>query len=225
MGTTHQPTVWQLIVNQPYEGITWIEEYLKGHCTSVLGAEHDGTKRVHCHFMLVDPDCTTQAIQKALNKNGVKGSDMYSLLTVTKEDKVAYDENKLAIYILKGGNKSTVKVSTYSQEQIDKWISEWVLFCTRKEEKVKDEKGDYNEWKKIKADWDKLDNPIATLDAIRTWTMRWYWKRDGRMPHATVYKRNAASLYVYATEQRINLMGTQGGCMDAAFEELKNLWY
>lgn len=221
MGTTQQPTVWQLIVNQPYEGIVWIEEYLKGHCKEMLGVEHQGTKRVHCHFMLVDPDCTTQAIQKALNKNGIKGSDKYSLLTVTKEDKVAYDKDILGTYMMKGGKNSIMKFSSYGEEVISKWVEE---FQNKKEvESKKDDKSDYNEWKRIKADWDKLDNPVANLDVIRTWTMRWYWKRDGRMPHATTYKRNAASLYIYATEQRISLLNQ--GDLDVAFDELKNLWY
>lgn len=80
----------------------------------------------------------------------------------------------------------------------------------------------YDEYDVMKKDFVKYYNdlscPHISLDLMRTWTMRWYWKRDGRMPPATSYKRNAASLYVLATEM-------SNGSIETAFEELKELWY
>ena len=57
--------------------------------------------------------------------------------------------------------------------------------------------------------------------------MRWYWKRDGRLPNAPSYKRNAASAYLHLVERR-EAKDPNGVSFTAALENVKifgiNIW-
>lgn len=216
-----------MIVRKPYQDIS--QEFLRWLSANVdhyLIGEHEADediKTTHCHVMFSNLMVTNKALDKQRIKYELNG-DVSRLLSRVVDTREAYDEDKLGVYILKGKeeiNKST----SYPDEKIKEWVAAWTPFTKRLQKDPSDKKEKpvkYDEYMELKKDFEKyyegMNRPHITLDGIRTWTMRWYWKRDGRMPPSTSYKRNAASIYVYAVE-----MGN--GSVDCAFEELKNLWY
>lgn len=218
-----EPVV-HLIVRKPFDDIpesywTWV----KSHCEKVLVAQHDAdddVKTTHCHAMIVKPTHSDVTWQNARRENGIGGHMSIMLQKIVKSEK-KYEESYLGCYILKGDNETLRMIEGYSDEEIEQFIRDWVDHSSdKKDDKVI--KKSYDEWDEIKKDYlvyfNNMNKPHVTLDGIRTWCMRWYWKRDGRMPPAQAYKRNAASLYVYSCE-------LSNRCLDAAFEELKELWY
>lgn len=214
---------YHLIVRKPYDDIP--REFLlwlSANVDDYVIAQHDADEEIkstHCHIMFVNLKVTNKALDKQRQKHKIDG-DISRLLKHVVGTRDLYDTEKLSIYVLKG-NRDVLKSTSYSNEFIDKCIESWIE--PKKLEKVNKEKlikyDEYDELKKDFTDYyNGMNKPHITLDGIRSWTMRWYWKRDGRMPPATSYKRNAASLYVFATE-------LSNGSIDCAFEELKNLWY
>jgi len=203
--------------------------WLSTNVDSVLIAQHDADddiKTTHCHISFTNLAVTCKALDKQRQKHGLDGvnSRMLSHVVGTK---TPYSEDKLAVYILKG-SRDTLMASSYDSKFIDDAVESWVEHTPKEDDNdsvksvKKTTKKDYDEYEHLRDDFTKYfinaDKPHMTLDSLRTWTMRWYWKRDGRMPPATAYKRNASSLYVYFYELK-NLP------LDCAFEELKNLWY
>lgn len=199
--------------------------WLAANVDHYLIGEHeadDDVKTTHCHVMFTNLVVTNKALDKQRVKHSLNG-DVSRLLSRAVGTGELYDEDLLGVYILKGKhdvNKST----SYSEDKIKEWVSAWTPMIKRldKKDEVVVKKVKYDEYNELKKDFEEyyngMNKPHITLDGIRTWTMRWYWKRDGRMPPATSYKRNAASIYVTATELR-------NGDIECAFEELKNLWY
>lgn len=83
----------------------------------------------------------------------------------------------------------------------------------------------YDEYKEMLKDAVKdFDKRRPNLSEVRSWSMRWYWRRDGRLPNAGCYKRNAASVFLHLTELKQEGAPREYsfGC---ALEEIKNLWY
>jgi len=78
-------------------------------------------------------------------------------------------------------------------------------------------------WEDMKKAYDaRFDSATArslSLDETRRWAFSWYFRRDGRAPHISNYKRNAVSLYLRIQEQ-INENSFQEAVGHAV-----NLWY
>jgi hypothetical protein len=181
--------------------LEWLCEYLKTKCYRYVGREHDpdeGCKRTHCHFS-IEYKHTKQALAKFLNSNGISGSDNFGILSVTEKEKKPYDFQILSQYIIKGIINETVRYSGVTEEFIRECgVNRSV---DRTDNKVR-EKGKYDEWTEIKKDgFNHFNHYNYELEEVSRFVMRWYWKRDGRLPHAPAYKRNAASLY-YALVER-----------------------
>lgn len=220
---------YQLIIRKPYddipkEFIEWISE----NAGSYLFAQHDAdakTKSTHVHLSFSNLAKCVKTLDKQRIKHELNGAASV-LFSTMKGTKTKYDEGILNTYCLKG-DVTKCKKSNYLPQALEAWAGMWVVpkenVVDDKVKNVKKEK-EYDEWDVMKKDffeyYNDIRTPSITLSGVRSWTMRWYWKRDGRMPPATSYKRNAASLYVYAME----LSGKEGS-VDAAFEELKELWY
>lgn len=128
--------VWQVVVKQPYESVKALE--LSAYADNVLFAEHgaDGsTKRIHTHVVLDGVKVGRAAIEKRIKKFGYGGRGNYAILTECKDIKEPYDRDKLCVYVLKG-NKDLCKQTTYSDEQIVQWVSQWQGFGKRPAEKL-----------------------------------------------------------------------------------------
>lgn len=122
-------------------------------------------------------------------------------------------------YMSKGKLRSKYS-KNISPEVEELYRLKWSEPTTGTSQSKKKEYDEYDEMKKSFANTHDFTNNIPILlDNVRTWTMSWYWKRDGRLPPATSYKRNASSLYVWANEMRAGYVPNE------CWEELKNLWY
>jgi len=220
--TTH------LIIRLPAAELTEVIKYVNTKTLKYLCGQHepdDEDKLIHCHFMLCDLQISNEALRKTLVKHDISGAK-YSWLMTRIKNKGLYDYNHLGTYIMKGG-KTTVYHTSFDDEKIKEFIESWqiphaILLKNKEYDEVKDVKKNENEilTAKFMEEYDTTQRPC--LDRVRTWTMRYYWRRDGWMPHATVYKRSAASLYMKHIEKFSK--------MDESFignglENLKQLWY
>lgn len=216
-----------MIIRKAYDDIPsayW--DWVKSHCERFIVTQHDAdedVKTTHCHVMIAGATHSDVTWQNARRENGIGGHTSILLQKVAKSDK-KYDESFLGAYICKG-DKDNVKLVQGYDDKVYEFIKDWVHHpsATKEEkEKIINRGKNYDEWDEIKRDFigyfNEMNKPHMTLDGIRTWTMRWYWKRDGRLPPAQSYKRNASSLFVYYYE-------LSNAPLDAAFEQLKELWY
>lgn len=228
MGSPNQPTpiptVWHVVIRRPLMELAWWTGYVKDVCANFIVGQHEGDnedKVTHCHTMLVDCSITIEAIRKCIKKNGISGSADYATMTKTHKEKLDYDVDKLAIYILKG-NVATPFVSSYDQTKIEEWLSLWVppkfssapINDGEKKEKFDNYKALLKEFE----DTYQFKNR-PSLDHIRTWVMKWHWKKFRRMPNPSAYKRDASSLFMVHTESY------NGACIETAYEEIKTWCY
>lgn len=221
---TLKPLVWHVIVRKPLMELAWWVEYVKDNSKSYLINQHygdDEDKTTHCHTMLVDCNVTIEAIRKCFKKNGIAGSAEYAIMTKTEKSRLEYDEDKLAIYILKGVQDNTSYIASYGCVDIHNWIQQWVepVKGSPKNDGDKKEKFDnYNALlKEFNSSYNFQNRP--NLDRIRTWVMKWHWQKFRRMPNPSAYKRDASSLYMVHTES------FGGACVETAYEEIKNWCY
>lgn len=198
--------------------LDWLCEYLKTKCDRYLGREHDpdeDCKRTHCHFA-IEYRHTKQALTKFLNSNGINGSDNFGILSVTVKTKLPYDFKILSQYIIKGILNDTVRFNGVTKEFVEECTTSRPIDKPHNNSR---EKGKYDEWTEIKNDGFKFFNSYTyELEEVSRFVMRWYWKRDGRLPHAPAYKRNAASLY-YALIERDQPHRCLTTAMDAVLEK------
>lgn len=221
MEPSNQPTTYQLVVHRAMGELEWLNVYLKDKCHRYLGKEHspdEGCKRTHCHFA-IEYKHTKQALTKFLNSNDIKGSDNFGILAVCQDTKKPYDFEKLCGYILKGSINETVKSNGVTNDVIESYRISWKDYQANG--KIESEKVIYDEWNLIKkAGKQHFTTEYFSFDDVRRFVMRWYWKRDGRLPHATSFKRNASSLYLCLIEQYPNLRSES-----TALDEIMEKYY
>lgn len=227
MDEDNQPTptnpgrqVLQLVVHRSMTELDWLCEYLSSKCDKYIGREHDpdeGCKRTHCHFAIVYRH-SKQALAKFLNSKGICGSDNFGILSVTEKDKKPYDFNILSQYIIKGIVNDTIRCNGVTEEFIRECALNRIV---DRQDHSTGAKGKYDEWTEIRKEGCEFFNHYnySILD-VGKFVMRWYWKRDGRLPHAPAYKRNAASLY-YALVER----DQPNRCLTVAMEDLMEKFY
>lgn len=223
--TNHQPVpgtmvVWQLVIHRESKELDSILDYVSEHTDAWLSNQHDADdqiNRTHTHISLLNCDVSKQALSKAINKRGISGSDNFGILTVHPETKTPYKELELNVYIIKG-NVTLVRKKNYTDQYISECAEKWVdykLLRDKKEHKQEKKTHD-SEWDRIIAVAIKeLTNPYVGLKDVRKWLMAYHWKNEGRLPHATSYKRNACSIYLKLIEAQPQLRNV--GC---AMEEI-----
>jgi len=223
MGSPNQPTptIWHVVLRRPIVELGWWSDYIKDVTENFLVGQHNADlddKVTHCHAMLVNCKVTIEALRKVIKKNGLTGSEDYAIMTVTHKKKIPYS-TQLAVYIMKGDN-STIISSSYDKITLEDWVSDWKNYDHRPEpvnDGEKKEKFDnYKELlKEFETSYPMKNRP--SLDHIRTWVMKWHWKKFRRMPNPSAYKRDASSLFMVHTEN------FHGACVETAFEEIK-MW-
>jgi len=191
--------------------------------TLVVAYEHEADAKVkstHCHFLILGSTVQEEALKrkfKSVISNipvHLKGNGLWKWASDYGEP------NKKFITYMSKGKLQPKYYYGIALDEIETYRLKWVepnrsLHDLGTAEPVK-----YNEWYEIKkAVVADIDN-INSLDACRSWTMRWYWSRDGRLPDVGVYKRNASSLWIYIKEKKDKLSG-----LYLAIEDVKNLWY
>lgn len=150
----------------------------------------DGAANDHCHILVLGIQLDTKQLykRKDFKQLGLDG-------TAKQFGFAKFIEGKDTIAYMSKGEYDPVYNKGFTQEEIDMSKIKGYNKKDKKIEKKSDEK--YNEWELIKKDFIKVKEEYGRpcLQYTRTWTMRWYWKRDGRLPHVGNYKRNAASLF------------------------------
>lgn len=150
----------------------------------------DKAKNDHCHILVMGIQLDTKQLykRKEFKQLGLDG-------TRKQFGFAKFIEGKDTIAYMSKGGYEPVFNKGYSEEEIAEQKSKGY---NKKDKVVKKESDErYNEWEMLKKDFKGImdSDVLPCLHYTRTWTMRWYWKRDGRLPHVGNYKRNAASLY------------------------------
>jgi len=161
------PTVWQLVIHREITAVDFLWDYLKNHTKGYVASQHDADTdiaRTHIHVLLRDFDVTKQALTKFLNGNGIKGSDNFGILTVYPKTKEPYDEERLAIYILKG-KADNIKYFSYEERQLTQWASQWLDHKTPAIpiEKLKKEA---NHWELIQTILEQSRNTVGAWKTV-----------------------------------------------------------
>lgn len=119
--------IFHVIIRRPYSDLSGFYDWAVSASTAVLVGEHEADKEIattHCHFM-INADITDEGIRKQINKRKLGGRGQYAILTQTeKAPRLPYDEEKLCIYILKGG-KTSYHRSTFD-ERVPALQEKWV---------------------------------------------------------------------------------------------------
>lgn len=206
---TQQPTVHQLIIFSPIALLQLVLNYCSSHCESWYARQHpaDGkTKRIHTHIMLKNPTVSKNSYIKELNKLGFHGSEAFSYLTVTQEERLPYKEEFLGPYISKGKQKDEKYPQlyhNYTEEDILTYIE---LYKERRkardEEKVTIDDVEVNRTEKyfldiLKKTKDHFKNTqMFELYTVRKFVIKLMTSKTGLLPNPAQYKRFAASIYV-----------------------------
>jgi len=186
-------------------------------CTQMVVYEHVAdtkVSRTHCHILILNCTLKEEALKrrfKAVYPDlDCKGNEFWKW-----SSNYGIPDLKFITYMAKGSLVPKY-IKNVSSELIDEYKLKWIT----KEITIKKDK--YDEYDEMKKDIIKVfahNEMHPSLDQVRSWTIKWYWKRDQRLPQVSTYKRNAASLYIYISGHM------NGGCLDTPIEEIKNLWY
>jgi len=214
-------------ITMPYVDISGIFNDWATHCKQMIVYEHTADKNVnktHCHVLIIDSGIKEEAFKRKFKK-------MYPAIDTTKGNafwkwasEYGTPDIKFITYMSKGC-LSPKYVHNISNDDIEYHKSLWT---DKQKDSIAWDKmtGKYDEYEYMKKDLEKdferiMMNGVIDLQLIRSWTMHWYWVRDGRLPPASTYKRNACSLFLYAVE-RHELTGKP---FTVALRELQELWY
>lgn len=191
-------------------------------CDSIVVYEHEAdaqVKKTHIHLLILGSKVKDEALRRLAQKKRsdirMSGNSFWKW-AIKEEHKPKFESDPLTmITYMSKGHLAYKYCKNISPDIIDSYRTKWVSHVDSATVPALK----YDEYEALKSDLCKESHYwMMTLDRIRTWTMAWYWKRDGRLPNAGQYKRNAASLYLVAQSYNNGHLGN-------AFEELKNLWY
>jgi len=190
-------------------------------CAQMVVYEHEADIQVsqtHVHVLMLV--CTIKAEQfkrmlyDMLPYETRKGNALWSW-----SHKDNHNVDKKFITYMSNGRLQPKFVKNYPMEEIEELRMQWIdppVKGAAETAKV------YDEYAEIcKAGIEHFyDKPHFNLDEVRSWTIAWYWRRDGRLPHIGTYKRNACSLFLKLYE-----VHTITRTLSCGIDEIKNLWY
>lgn len=191
----------------------------------VIVFQHDAdakVSRTHVHILILGCKLKDEALKRRFFKvypvykeADQKGNEFWKWA----EGEYGKPDLSFITYMTKGKLRSKFS-KNISPDIEESYREKWSEPTTDPLPSKRKEYDEYDEMKKSFLQTHDLTNNVPILlDNVRTWTMSWYWKRDGKLPPATAYKRNASSLYVWANEKRAGYVPPE------CWEELKNLWY
>lgn len=189
-------------INRPFVDVSGVLVKWSEIADKFIVYEHnsdDGCSHTHCHLLALGIQLDKKQLykRKDFRELGLDGKKKEFGMDVYKEglDTLEYMSKGMFEPVFNKGFTSeeiaNAKAKGYSKKVVN------VNANANDNEKER-----YCEWEVIKKDalaFFANDNR-PTLDDVRTWTMRWYWKRDGRLPFANSYKRNACSIYYLLIE-------------------------
>lgn len=203
-------------ISMAYDDCADAIQQISLHARGLVVYEHDSDKevsRTHIHMVIVEPDIGIEGFKKLVKRyidvTGRKGNELWSW-------KMCLDVKKYITYMSKG-SLAYKFCKEYSDEELETLRLQWVEREEKSDLPAKEVK--YDEFAHILEDWGPADAKRVTFDEIRSWVFAWFWRRDGRIPPATQYKRMAGTLFLKIAEVQPQM---HFGC---AMEEVKNLWY
>lgn len=198
--------------------LQWAEK-----CTSMVVYEHEADLRVsqtHLHILMLGCEVQQEQFKRmfktACSWEGRTGNALWSW--THKDNKNV--SKKFVTYMSKGRLRPKF-VKNFPMEDIEELRREWVEPTAQVPSGAIPAPPKYDEYAAIIKDGIEHfhDKPNFTLDQVRSWTISWYWKRDGRLPHIGNYKRNAGSLWL-----RLFEVHTATRTFSCGVEEIKSLW-
>lgn len=186
----------------------------------ILCYEHQGseTEKIHVHLLIMESPVKDERLKRiARARIELSGNEDWSWKKC--------DMNKVKEYMtyMTKGVLRPVFVKNFSTAEVEEARSRWVEPKGNDNSPATSQKRD--ELDIMEEDYLRshdINSVIIQLGSIRTWTMAWYWRRYGKLPIVSQYKRNAGSLYLRLVEEQ-GRTGTSR--FDFALEEIKELWY
>lgn len=208
-------------ISLPFDEIKLAVDKWADETYQVIVFQHDAdakVQRTHCHLLIVGCKVKEEALKRRFK-------DVYPGIDTKGNEFWKWQSKQLPdlsfIKYMSKGKLRPKYVKNIPDDIVEEWRKQWSEPTTPTSQESKEK---YEEYEEIKKSFEKthdltlVDVPIL-LDNVRKWTMHWYYRRDGRLPPASAYKRNAGSLFIWANEKRC------GTIPDWCWEEIKNLWY
>lgn len=183
---------------------------------AVFEHQADSTvNRTHLHLLMIDCHVKAEQFKRMFHAclPGInrKGNDLWQW-----ESKQTPTDTFLT-YMSKGVHAPKF-VKNFSPELVEERRQQWVITTPKAEISSMAKYDEYSVMKQqFFAEHSELDMRYMNFETIRKWVFHWYWKRDGRVPIPTCYKRNASSLMM-AIGEKINKL-------EESANEVFNLWY
>ena len=208
-------------VSVSYNDASGVIKLWAATCAQLVVYEHEADSKItktHIHLLIIGSSVKEEALKRIYYKNVQetrKGNDLWSW----HHKKFPNPDLSFIQYMAKGKLRP-VFVQGISPDIVEEHRLKWIAPTTSTSTVEK-----YDEYKEILKDLrsNYTSGPI-TLDSVRSAVMSWYWHRDGRLPHAGQYKRNAASAYLQFVEWR-EAEAPNEASFFCALEHVKNLWY
>jgi len=206
-----------------YDDLSGVIEIWSQTAQQVVCYEHAAdskVKKTHVHLLIMGSSVKDEALRRKFHKliPGHKGgNELWSW-----SHKATSSPDLSFITYMSKGHLRPKFVQGISPDQVEEYRLKWVEPTSDNSSQVSSKYDEYHEiLSDLKSNYQS--GPI-TLDKVRSDVMRWYWQRDGRLPHAGQYKRNAASAYLHFVERR-EAEAPNEASFSCALEQLKNLWY
>jgi len=205
----------------PYADASGVLKLWADSCQQFIVYEHeadDKVKKTHLHLLMIGSSVKEEAFKRLYYKHikdERKGNDLWSW-----HHKKHPNPDLSFIQYMSKGKLRPVFAKGISPDIVEEYRLKWSEPTTSTSAVEK-----YDEYKEILKDLrERYTNGPITLDSVRSAVMSWYWHRDGRLPHAGQYKRNAASAYLQFVEWR-EAEAPNEASFYCALEHVKNLWY
>lgn len=196
-------------------------------CEKMVVYQHDpdmGCKRTHCHILIHKPSLGDEGLKKRFRKECpeqaklIRGGQEWNWGDKARE----VDDSDLAkvITYMSKGSLAPVLMKGFSQEEVEQLRLQWVE--TRKsspgqEKPQKTPKGSFLE--DIIQEWGRPDRKLVSFEEVRRWVFSMQWRKTAVMPHPSMHKSIAGTLYLRIAEAHPEM------CLQSALEEVRAQWF
>lgn len=210
-------------VSLSYDELSKVIPLWADRCDQMAVFEHPAdkkTSRTHVHILILKSNIKAEQLKRIFRAT-YPGVDANGQKFWKWESEYGSPDLEFLKYCSKGELKPKfLKNITpeFAEEKRKQWMF-WKPVSDIPDLPVKKEK--YDEYEVLKKQFfnEHDDNMLVRMEfeEVRKWVFHWYYTRDGRIPHASCYKRNAGSLNL-ARGEKIKKFEK---CSDEVF----NLWY
>lgn len=213
----------------PYSQLKDVIDAWAARCTKLIVFEHPADDKVattHIHAYLEGCEVKEQQLKRTFTKffpNVTTGNELWAWTHKSwHQHNPGQPYNDGMITYMSKGIHHPVFSKGFSDEVVEERRQQWKApVQTVEAPPVKESKEKYDEWDDLKETFLVLhrESELMSFDRVRSWTFHWYWKKYGRCPIASTYKRNAGSLWLLWNEVNRN------GNLSAAMHDVMDKWY